>query len=163
MSQVFQARNAKNGIASSDTTRHWIHDWGYWTPVFAYMALIFFLSSLSHPGEELPPWIWTLSDKVLHAGEYALLSLFVYRGLLRGQPPALHRRAHWFAIGIAVAYGASDELHQAFVPFRESDLWDLVADTVGSCLGVWTWRLLHAWTWRTQTSPKPRAHPPSRL
>ena len=40
-----------------------------------------------------------------------------------------------------MTYGVTDEWHQAFVPFREPDRWDLAADllgTLGSVLAsVW--------------------------
>jgi VanZ family protein len=40
------------------------------------------------------------------------------------------------AILLASLYGVSDEVHQAFVPFRESSWLDWLADTVGAALGV---------------------------
>ncbi|MBP8105542.1 MAG: VanZ family protein, partial [Nitrospira sp.] len=39
-------------------------------------------------------------------------------------------------------YGLSDEIHQLFVPLRQGDPLDLVADSVGAALGAWTWRLM---------------------
>jgi VanZ family protein len=50
------------------------------------------------------------------------------------------------AIFVTVAYGASDEWHQAFVPGRHADLADLVADAAGAILAM-----LLAWayaSWR---------------
>jgi VanZ family protein len=42
----------------------------------------------------------------------------------------------------AVAYGISDELHQAFVPGRTADWQDVLADTVGAAAAIWlAWRL----------------------
>ncbi|MFZ1841932.1 MAG: VanZ family protein [Nitrospira sp.] len=50
------------------------------------------------------------------------------------------------AVVVAVAgcalYGLSDEIHQLFVPLRQGDPLDLVADSVGAALGAWTWRLM---------------------
>ena len=37
---------------------------------------------------------------------------------------------------LASLYGVSDEVHQAFVPFRNSSWLDWLADTVGAVLGV---------------------------
>ena len=46
-----------------------------WLPVAAYMALIFYLSSLPHPDEQLPKFLFeTLGDKLLHFIEYAVRS-----------------------------------------------------------------------------------------
>jgi VanZ family protein len=36
---------------------------------------------------------------------------------------------------IASAYGAADEVHQSFVPGRDCNVWDWVADTLGGVLG----------------------------
>ena len=40
------------------------------------------------------------------------------------------------AIAIASLYGVTDEYHQLFVPGREFDVLDLVADTIGSIVGT---------------------------
>jgi VanZ family protein len=37
---------------------------------------------------------------------------------------------------IASIYGVSDELHQFFVPGRDCNVWDWVADTLGAFIGV---------------------------
>jgi VanZ family protein len=37
---------------------------------------------------------------------------------------------------IAVLYGASDEIHQYFVPGRVCDIFDLVADSIGGFIGA---------------------------
>ena len=52
----------------------------YWGPVALYAGLIFYLSSQSHPEEYIPQFVLLkLSDKVLHAIEYALLGFLCYR------------------------------------------------------------------------------------
>ena len=46
------------------------------------------------------------------------------------------------AFTIAVLFGLSDEIHQAFVPDRTGQLQDLVVDTIGAAIGVaaaWSW------------------------
>ena len=45
-----------------------------------------------------------------------------------------------FAILTAAAYGVSDEIHQAFIPSRESSGWDVLADAVGAAMVTWGWR-----------------------
>ena len=56
-----------------------------WLPVAAYMALIFYFSSLPHPDEELPKFLFeTLGDKLLHGIEYAVLGVLCYRAFRRG-------------------------------------------------------------------------------
>ena len=110
-----------------------------WLPVAAYMALIFYLSSLPHPDEQLPKFLFeTLGDKVLHAIEYAVLAVLAYRAFRRAAGPYAARYAVVFAAGAASFYGVTDEVHQAFVPFRTATWLDWVADTAGGIIGAVT-------------------------
>jgi VanZ family protein len=102
-----------------------------WSAVGAYLALIFWLSSQSDPLPDLTAEVW---DKALHAAEYAGLgSLLSLAFLASGVVP---RRALLLGVLGASLYGGSDELHQAFVPNRSSDVRDWAADTVGGALGA---------------------------
>jgi VanZ family protein len=107
-----------------------------WTiAALGYAALIFWLSAQPHP----LPWIprgLLASDKLVHALEYALLGALAALALgARGVRPG---RALLLAAVLASAYGASDEIHQSFVPGREADVADWAADTVGAILGAGT-------------------------
>jgi VanZ family protein len=102
-----------------------------WIPVVLYLALIFHLSSLSDPLPELTTRVW---DKAIHFAEYGTLGgLLLFALHVSG---VVWRRALLLAIAGASLYGASDELHQAFVPGRSCDLQDWVADTLGGAMGV---------------------------
>jgi VanZ family protein len=102
-----------------------------WAAVGAYLALIFYLSSQSDPLPDLTIRLW---DKAMHATEYAALGVLLALALLAsGVAP---RSAFLIAAAFASVYGATDEVHQAFVPNRSSDVRDWVADTVGGALGV---------------------------
>lgn len=106
-----------------------------WGPVCAYTALIFYVSSQSHPEEQVP-FVTLFSDKAVHAVEYALLGALCCRALYGSQREAWRRQAILSAIIITSLYGISDEIHQAFVPFRESSGLDWVADTIGGAIGA---------------------------
>jgi VanZ family protein len=107
-----------------------------WVPVVAYMALIFYLSSLPHPDEDLPKFLFEkLGDKFLHMIEYAVLAVLCCRAFRRAGSFAAGY-AVLFAIVTASLYGATDEVHQAFVPFRTATWLDWVADTAGSVIGA---------------------------
>lgn len=108
----------------------------YWGPVCLYAGGIFYLSSLSEPHESLPSLLEEVSDKVLHMVEYGLLGGLCYRAFRRSAGPAAARFAVPLAIAAASAYGLSDEIHQAFVPLRESSWQDWVADAAGAVLGA---------------------------
>jgi VanZ family protein len=96
----------------------------YWGPVCAYAIVIFVLSSQSHPEDNLPAFLFDFSDKVVHGIEYAVLGVLCYQHAIP------------MAILLASLYGASDEIHQSFVPFRDSSWLDWVADTIGAAIGV---------------------------
>lgn len=112
---------------------------GYWGPVVAYAALIFFLSSQSMPSRYMPGLFYGLSDKFLHAIEYGILAILLYRAFK-------HTVNTRWTIGVsifsAMAYGLSDEIHQWFVPHREADVWDLLADGCGAALLVFAWVMI---------------------
>ena len=75
------------------------------------------------------------SQATSHLVEFGVLAILLYR-------IPLIRRTHlrplaWSVpLGIAVAYGASDELHQAFVPGRVASLTDLGFDVLGAVAGT---------------------------
>ena len=100
-----------------------------WLPVLVYMAIIFGFSAQSNPLPEVTAHVW---DKLLHASEYACLAVLLVRAL-RGEG------ASWPAVLIAATiltslYGASDEIHQAFVPGRDPAVGDWLADTTGAAI-----------------------------
>jgi VanZ family protein len=115
----------------------------YWAPVALYAGTIFFLSAQSHPEEQLPSFLLEgVSDKVLHAVEYSILSLLCYRAFRWAAGPAVARQAVVLAIVTASVFGLTDEVHQLFVPFRESSWQDWLADTIGAVIGAMSWRFL---------------------
>jgi VanZ family protein len=102
-------------------------------PALAYAGLIFWLSHQPNPVPWMPRAWWTW-DKLLHAVEYAGLAALLVLGLTHLGTMGL-RRAALLAILLAAAYGATDELHQAFIPNRSADVLDWVADVVGAVVG----------------------------
>lgn len=110
-----------------------------WGPVAAVVALLYLASS--QPGSTIPLRFW---DKPIHAGAYALLGALALRachgGILRLRPGATAAAAL-----LTVGHGIFDEIHQSFVPGRDSSVGDVVADAVGMAIAL---ALLHAWTRR---------------
>jgi len=126
-----------NSLASSHSLGHWL--W-YWMPVVCYAGAIFYLSSLSHPEDELPELlIKQVSDKVLHLVEYGILGALCYRAFRWATGPRAARQAVVLAIVAASFYGLTDEVHQSLVPLREASWLDWVADTVGGIAGALGW------------------------
>ena len=97
----------------------------WWTLVFAWAVLIFTLSSIPDLGTGLGGWDLALR-KVAHAAEYAVLGFLLVRATGR----------EWAALALGIAYAASDELHQHFVPGRFGSPLDVAVDAVGVAVGV---------------------------
>jgi len=121
-------------------------------PLFAiltalYCAGIYWASSRRVP--ELPNTGLIEIDKVAHAVVFGGLAFLVAIGLhfsRRAHPP---QRLFWVPLLFAAAYGALDELHQHFIPYRTYDPYDWLADVAGAavmqvilCLAWWRlpWR-----------------------
>jgi VanZ family protein len=98
-------------------------------PPLLYAALLFWLSA-----QETLPTVPT-SDKVEHFVAYLGLAGLIYRALwfdTRWSPGLLFSASAL----LAVLYGISDEVHQAFVPGRTSAVDDVVADALGGVVGA---------------------------
>jgi VanZ family protein len=109
------------------------------------MVAIFALSS--RPSDALPRFgaVDALIKKSGHVLGYGLLALSYWRGF------RWDRSRMGYAWGLAVAYAATDELHQAFVPGRHASVVDVILfDAAGAALALW---LRH---WRTRRLANPR-------
>lgn len=98
----------------------------YWIISLFYMGLIFILSSFPPP-MELPSF--SFADKLAHLLAYGVLASLIYFALKKSQA-SVH--PIFIPFLIAFLYGVSDELHQYFVPGRDADLFDAVANGVGA-------------------------------
>ena len=108
-----------------------------WGPVVLYLAFIFTLSSIAHP-PELPAG----SDKDLHALLYSGLGFLLARALAGGLDRTVTLTMAISTTVLVALYGVSDELHQYFVPPRQVELLDVVADTIGAGVAAFA---LYAW------------------
>ena len=129
-------------VTSQSIETAWRRVLYYWGPVVGYAGLIFYLSGQSHPDDDLPSLFGAVNDKVLHALEYAGLGGLCYRAFHWGTTGLVASRALLFSILTASLYGFTDEVHQLFVPLRESSWQDWLADVMGSTVGaVWCSRM----------------------
>ena len=103
-----------------------------WGPPLLWAAGIFFLSAQPRL-PQLPDVLgW---DKLQHTVGYLVGGVLLARALTGT------KRGLLLAALIGLAYGASDELHQLFVPGRNSSVLDWYADALGIFLGIGAWRL----------------------
>ena len=95
-----------------------------------WAAVIFIASSI--PGSGLPSGIGPFTS-LAHFCEYAIFATFIIIALsakVKNKWPLIA-----LAVFIATLYGASDEVHQIFVPGRTPDIWDIVCDFSGALAG----------------------------
>lgn len=111
------------------------------------MALIWVLSSmrLAHISVDNFP----MRDKGVHFMEFAVLATLVGIASYKTWGYRVRSlRLYAFAWFVATSWGVLDEIHQAYVPGRQSDVWDAIADalgaSVGAALGVLLWPRLMA-------------------
>jgi VanZ family protein len=107
-----------------------------WLPVVLWAGLIFGLSSVPDLGTGLGTWDLVLR-KLAHFCEYAVLGALLLRALGRGP----------IAVAVGIAYAATDELHQHFVPGRHAAFRDVAIDAAGALAGV---LLLQSKPWRAE-------------
>ena len=98
-----------------------------WALVAIFAAAIFAASSLPRGAPSLAaiPGL----DKILHFAAYFLFAASIHWALRGSGASAV--RAALLAVAAASLYGASDEIHQAFVPGRNAAWADWVADSLG--------------------------------
>jgi len=109
---------------STSTRPGWL---SLWLPVIAVCSAIFILSSFS----QLPTPPDGVTDKHEHFTAYFILGLTFVRAFAGGRLAGVTWRAALLTILCVSLYGASDEIHQSFVPGRDSDVLDWRADTIG--------------------------------
>ena len=105
----------------------------FWLPVYLYAGLIFIYSSLAHPPPLAPKILY--GDKLLHFVEYAILGYLIARAAKNSSSLKLRTHFRIFAVGIAFLYGVSNEFHQYFIPERDGEILDVLADGLGAFFG----------------------------
>ncbi len=101
----------------------------YWLPVYLYLILIFYLSSISYVPSVESEIVkgFFIPNYVKHVIEYFILGILLIRASKKSE------FKNYFLISIIIIglYGLSDEVHQLFVPGREFDLVDWFSDIIG--------------------------------
>jgi len=105
-----------------------------WIPLVVWIAVIFGLSSIPNVGPEnieLPSW----TDKFAHFFEYMIFALLYYRGLSYDRKV---RKLFYFLLVLMTGFALAglDEYYQSFVPGRDSDVMDVLADLIGVVAGT---------------------------
>jgi VanZ like protein len=106
---------------------------------FIIATVLFTLPGTAFPSEDWLDKIWF--DKWVHIGIFALLVVLwclAWKSLKQNKESSADlKRAFWTIAIIFIAYGVAIEFIQKyFIPFRSFDVTDMIADTIGSSLGV---------------------------
>lgn len=107
----------------------------YHFPFLLWLTVIFVESSF--PADAYPKIeIWS-ADKLVHIGVYGLLAALAYISLIHQEKyPTLFKHALLFTVIVCAVYGAIDEIHQYFVPNRDCEFWDWLADFWGALIMI---------------------------
>jgi VanZ family protein len=104
----------------------------YWTPLLAYLGMIFALSSMSSLPINPP---FENFDKLAHFGEYCLLAILLTRALGSLSWPSRSWPILALTMIAILSLGLLDEFYQSTVPGRSSDVLDAAADVMGGLFG----------------------------
>lgn len=111
----------------------------FWFPAIFYSGIISYVSSLSNIQTPLPGRHF---DKVCHVAEYLILGVLTARAFINAGPAWPKRGLYFFSLLVCILYGISDEFHQVYVSNRSADVADMIADAVGSLIGVYAYNLV---------------------
>lgn len=107
----------------------------YFIPAIAWFILIWSLSTTSN----LPPipWNFLSPDKIGHLVFYAVATLLLIWGFARYQQWQNHQY-FWIAVAVLLAgfYGVRLEYVQAGIPGRAFDYADMIANWLGTIVGI---------------------------
>jgi VanZ family protein len=108
-----------------------------------WMGVIFFFSALPGNGYSNTSFLYHMERKGAHVIEYMVLMLLSVRFATALFPREIFKRILLLAALFSVTYGATDELHQFFVPYRGALVSDVLVDSLGVFLtGALLWLVM---------------------
>ncbi len=96
-----------------------------------YCGFIYYLSSQSSIAA---PMLFTHQDKLHHLGAYFIMGVLTWRMIRTMNIPVIIK--FLTSLIFCSLYGFSDEWHQSFVPGRNADVLDWIADTLGAFCSI---------------------------
>jgi len=121
--------------------------WSHRAPAIVWTLTLFVLSSI--PDIPSPLHLGTWDDKLQHFVAYAILGALVLRAtaMNRELPNGRHLK---LTLAVGIFYGATDELHQYFVPGRFMEFSDFAADAAGVVAGA----VFYLWLCKRRSTSK---------
>ena len=105
----------------------------YWIFAPLMSVAILALSSI-----QTPPTLdigFSFLDKLIHFFLYSFLGIAYFCSFTKGLKKITLLRIV-FTLGLAYLFGIFDEYYQSFIPGRQSELGDIIADILGASFGV---------------------------
>ena len=103
----------------------------YWLPVYIYLLVIFYFSSLSAiPEAGLISAKFLIKSQLQHLIIYAGLALTIYRAV------SYTNNSNFIIVSSTTLYGILDEIHQSFIPGRFFSFGDILMDFLGAVLAL---------------------------
>lgn len=116
-----------------------IHFEKFWFILAVYIAVIIFLQS-NRPAIISNEQFYDLQfDKLLHMSAWISLSFSLRLGTNSFLNRNFKDKEVLFSLLLIIVcsfYGIIDEIHQMFIPYRTADIFDALADAIGSVIGV---------------------------
>ncbi len=112
----------------------------YLLPAIVVAVAIFVVSH--QPNIHLPEIGIDLFDKLLHLAAYLVLGLTINYAIFGLKPGIKPYNAFMILLICGTVYAFSDELHQYYVPGRDADVFDFIADIVGVILSFFVYKTL---------------------
>jgi VanZ family protein len=105
-----------------------------WLPLLIWIIVIFGLSSIPKLSGDYPDMPIPV-DKIAHFFEYMILAILFHRGLGNDKVRRWIRPSI-IVFCICLGIAALDELHQSYIPGRQSSIFDVLADLTGIVTGT---------------------------
>lgn len=110
----------------------------YHLPAILYAAAILGVSCI--PNLKTPEIRFLTKDKVAHFLEYAIFAFLAFRSFAYLSSPKRIGTVTLLTLLLLAGFAVVDELLQGFIPGRQSDILDCVADlTGGSLVAITLW------------------------
>ena len=104
-----------------------------YAPMFVYWLIL--LTATSLPAKDLPNT--GVNDKIEHFSAYLILSLLLAFALsIQKRYKKARERSSLYTLIIVGIYAAADEIHQLFIPGRDCQFGDWVADFLAAIIAV---------------------------
>jgi hypothetical protein len=108
----------------------------YWMPFVIWAAVIFMFSAYPTTRTSQIHWQDFVVKKFAHVFVYFVFTVLLYRALINSGVKS--KKSAYISIITAVIYGISDEYHQSFTPGREPTVRDVLFDSLGAFLAIYS-------------------------